>query len=729
MDSMARRRRSGPTFSRTPANSPFETAGNGQYYLASDSGFQDQGTTSIPSGLLDDLHSRTTHAPQVLNSAIGTDTTLSPIAFGDFDPPDLGYHYDRLDYLMNNVSLSATLNLMNGVAIGLQTSLTLNSGAAINRVGPLVKTIVLTSSINVQEQPATDVTTLMTLGSGAGSSDFNFSMMDFSGGGGGSKVLLDVGTHPFHDLSFKDCRLHHVSLNIAPRSGSPTVHFVNNILDRCDIRLTHSSSVPLAASLYNNLFLGSPSADPNSPQPALTLTYDSGSSNPTWEVHDNLFDGAIQSKAGNMQTRIHPSKNAFTAGTANALGGSDYPNIVPSYQHGPAGDYYYPSSGGQYTLTSLINQGSRPALTAGLSHYTVKTALNDEDSGTVDIGFHYPASVDNAGDPIFDKDNDGMPDYWEDQYGLAWNIGTDIHGANGDPDADGVSNLQEYYNHSNPVRPDNMNSGGTSKQFSPQGLAAGKAYDVYYRPNAGYQWRRVYLGEKDQQSFTFANPKPNTDGDYIFLDSTDGSDNDGLSNGYEQWFTYGDNRDQRTSVDLQDSDFDELHDNWEVEYGIDPTVANGSDNPDGDYYFNGQENVPLSNLEEFNHRYDYNYFAYDPLKVYGASDNRAVVSFGETSSSPQCDQASFTIYRASANNDQPLTVYYSVGGSLQYRWWQWRRLHPDARPGCRRLAPHLFGQDSRWRRFRHSHSKCSACAGAQRTANADRGPDAVSSLA
>jgi hypothetical protein len=45
---------------------------------------------------------------------------------------------------------------------------------------------------------------------------------------------------------------------------------------------------------------------------------------------------------------------------------------------------------------------------------------------------------------ILDADSDGLPDFWEGAQSLDPSLSTDPHGANGDPDGDGLSNLAEY---------------------------------------------------------------------------------------------------------------------------------------------------------------------------------------------------------------------------------------------------------------------------------------------
>ena len=54
-------------------------------------------------------------------------------------------------------------------------------------------------------------------------------------------------------------------------------------------------------------------------------------------------------------------------------------------------------------------------------------------------------------DPAMDADGDGLPNGWEQQYGLDPLDANGVNGPNGDPDGDGLNNLQEFLGGGNPV--------------------------------------------------------------------------------------------------------------------------------------------------------------------------------------------------------------------------------------------------------------------------------------
>jgi hypothetical protein len=63
--------------------------------------------------------------------------------------------------------------------------------------------------------------------------------------------------------------------------------------------------------------------------------------------------------------------------------------------------------------------------------------------------------------PFGDQDQDSLPKWWEDLYGLS---DSDASDAAGDLDADGASNAAEYLNHSNPLMVDSDSDGLTDYQ-------------------------------------------------------------------------------------------------------------------------------------------------------------------------------------------------------------------------------------------------------------------------
>ncbi|MGI9243528.1 MAG: hypothetical protein ACR2RV_22195, partial [Verrucomicrobiales bacterium] len=169
-----------------------------------------------------------------------------------------------------------------------------------------------------------------------------------------------------------------------------------------------------------------------------------------------------------------------------------------------------------------------------------------------------------------DTDGDGLPDTWEianlldpDDNGLNPNNngvpGDPENGAAGNPDADGLSNIEEFDRSTNP------RNGDTDGD-----LLADEVEDE--------------TGIWVSATQTGTNPRvPDTDGDG-FSDSVE--NNSGVFNSAE---------DPGTNPNLLDSDSDMLPDGWEVANGFDPNSDAGSDGTDGDI-----DTDFSTNLEEFN---------------------------------------------------------------------------------------------------------------------------------
>jgi hypothetical protein len=92
--------------------------GAASHYLSDDT-YRNSGTTNINATMASDLKKLTTYPPIELTTDFTVDTTLSPQAGRDSETPDLGYHYDPLDYVVSGRNLTnSTLTLTNGVALG-----------------------------------------------------------------------------------------------------------------------------------------------------------------------------------------------------------------------------------------------------------------------------------------------------------------------------------------------------------------------------------------------------------------------------------------------------------------------------------------------------------------------------------------------------------------------------------------------------------------------------------
>jgi hypothetical protein len=392
----------------------FQSVGAGYHYLASGSAYRNIGTTNnVGASLLADLKKRTTYPPVILTSDFTTDTTLSPQAQRDIDTPDLGYHYDALDWCWGGRNLTnCTLTLTNGVAVGLY-----NTAATILRSNGKFVSEGLPACLNrivryqaVQEQSVVLGTVgspmvFWDLATTTGQVRLRFSDVSLMADAYSRRSLVgNQGSQAINPLSISHSQLRGVYLAFSDSqsSSSTIIAMTNNIVERSTLSWSKTDSYyPFTLYQYNNLFRTG------------TNSYSTATAAASWTIKDNLFDCDSLTKTGAGSFTV--SNNGYKSGLTSLGGTGNITGLVPDYQTGSLGGFYYPTSGGSTSLVNLSNAGSRTAGSATLYHFATTTNQAKEASTTVDIGYHYVA-VDGAGNPI-DTDGDGYSDCLEDWNG------------------------------------------------------------------------------------------------------------------------------------------------------------------------------------------------------------------------------------------------------------------------------------------------------------------------
>lgn len=384
---------------------PFQSIGAGNYYLTNGCNFFNQGTTNIDPSLLSALQQKTTRPPIVYsNTTISTATTFSPQVQWDTDTPDLGYHYDPIDYVLGGVYVTnATVTINPGTVIATfgttnnAYGLGIGSGAQLFCQG-------LANSLNrivqyntVQEQA---ITNWSRVSSGSIESEFlNVSpaatifcrFTDWSMPAQDAPHLK--GTNGIcNPITLRDCQFHGGTLV----SSYPTINLTNCLLEWVYASLRSAdTNIPF---LRNNLFWQG--------------TFDFAPNVTNALVKDNLFDQTSISNNIGTYVTYNGGYNAFVT-NYNRLQPAFANDVIlsnsPVYQSSWLGNYYLPAN------SPLLDAGSTNANLVGLYHYTTQTNQVKEANSVVDIGYHYVA-VDSYGNPI-DTDGDGIPDYLEDSNG------------------------------------------------------------------------------------------------------------------------------------------------------------------------------------------------------------------------------------------------------------------------------------------------------------------------
>ncbi|MBK1883550.1 hypothetical protein JIN85_14090 [Luteolibacter pohnpeiensis] len=276
---------------------------------------------------------------------------------------------------------------------------------------------------------------------------------------------------------------------------------------------------------------------------------------------------------------------------------------------------------------------TRVSGTSGVGNYTVFSGLTagnfyiraDEGgtAGTKRAPINGFQIIGTTASNAVDSDNDGLPDFWESNYGLdpADDGTTNIaNGPDGDPDNDGLTNLQEYnggLDSSNPQKADTDDDGladgqevelGTSPvkvDSDGDGLPDGWEVSAGLDPldDGSTDLVNGPGGDLDEDGLTNAEElslgtlpdNPDTDGDGLSdsvedlfgewydseLTGTDptnpDTDGDGILDGMENPdLVYEAGVTSATDPNLTDSDGDGINDGWEFKLGYDPTNASST---------------------------------------------------------------------------------------------------------------------------------------------------------
>ncbi len=398
---------------------PFQSVGAGNYYLATNSPYRNAGTTNIDPNLLTALPQKTTYPPIVYNIGgyFSTSLNLSPQAQRDTDVPDLGYHYDPLDYIFGTVYVTnATIAVNPGTAVAVYGT---NQAYGFG-IGPNAQFLCQGSPNSlahivqyntVQEQtPAGWITPSDGLvASSWGGNTINCRFTDWS-------VMAQDAAHVqvsgvINPINLQDCQFHGGKLI----TSYITINLTNCLLERVNADLEpQDNNVPVIRNnlIWRGTFGFAPWQTTNS------------------VVRDNLFDRAtIPDLLGGQGNSYVGGHNAYVTNCDTLdpiFPGDIILSNSPAYQSSWLGNYYLP------TNSPLIHAGSTTANQVGLYHYTVTTNQLVEGTNMVSIGYHYVA-VDTNSIPI-DTNGDGIPDYLEDANGnglvdsgeIGWNIVGDL---------------------------------------------------------------------------------------------------------------------------------------------------------------------------------------------------------------------------------------------------------------------------------------------------------------
>ena len=388
----------------TATSYPFQTVGAGSYYLTNGCGFQSVGTMNLDPRLLADLQQKTTFPPIVYSNVIvATATTLSSQVPRNTGAPDLGYHYDPLDYVFSGVEAQSNITFTAGTAVGWFDNqsgagygIEIDRGATVAFNGIVTAPCWFVRYDTVQEGNGNWDTTGYLAGLTSNSGQWYYSS-------DASQILATFtkfSSRNYNDSASATIMVTWLSGPMTANSGRlPAVA----MMCRSIIRTASFSGAPgmensnpdVNYTLRNCTVIGGNGS-------SLTVIHDSGS---TWPVYitDCAFDGTTINIDNPPGVTMYCDHNAFLANAnRSVIGGPDDVTNLTSFnwQTNWLGNYYVPAN------SLLADHGSVTADQIGLYHFTTQTNQTAEGTSQVNIGYHYVA-LDAYGNPL-DSNGDGI---------------------------------------------------------------------------------------------------------------------------------------------------------------------------------------------------------------------------------------------------------------------------------------------------------------------------------
>ncbi|MEI9962515.1 MAG: Ig-like domain-containing protein [Limisphaerales bacterium] len=333
---------------------------------------------------MNSLKTRTTFSPVVYaNTTISSDDFNSQVQ-RDTYAPDLGYHYDALDYVFENCQVNSSMTFPAGTAVGWQgQGLSFSAGYSINFNGTAASPCYFVRVNTVQEADSSGDGTGMTDSNGNGWPSMNAVFTRFSALG---NTAAFFNANSFY-VSAYNCEFWNGLLG-GNVTGGLQLYCYNCLFDRSFIGFETTINSP-----YGYLYLW------NCTLHGGTLSMDNLSNNAYHNVYDSAFDGTTLEADGVYGDAAY---NAYLSGADTLPNDHDDVTVPGSFnwQDGLFGSFYLPSASplidaGTYSASSISDWTGYTSTT--LATFTTQTSEAPEGDTTVDIGYHYPALLAWAG--------------------------------------------------------------------------------------------------------------------------------------------------------------------------------------------------------------------------------------------------------------------------------------------------------------------------------------------